>query len=79
MANTASALKNIRIGKRRTSQNNFWRGKIKKALKDLRVNKDEGKVKELSRKAQSIISKAAKRKVIHKNKASHLVAKVFKK
>ncbi|MBU1016610.1 MAG: 30S ribosomal protein S20 [Patescibacteria group bacterium] len=79
MANTASALKNIRIIKRRTSQNNFWRVKIKKALKDLRLNKDESKVEKLSREAQSIISKAAKKGVLHKNKAARLVAKLFRK
>jgi len=79
MANTASAIKNSRIIKRRTSQNNFWRVRIKKALKDLRLNKDESKAEKLSRKAQSVLSKAAKRKVIHKNKAARLVAGVFKK
>jgi len=79
MANTLSALKNIRKVKRRTSQNNLLRAKIKKALKELRLNKDESKVSELSRKVQSIVSKAAKRKVMPKNKAARLVARIFKK
>ncbi|MFH1565620.1 MAG: 30S ribosomal protein S20 [bacterium] len=79
MANTPSAIKSIRIIKRRTSQNNFWRVKLKQALKDLRVNKDKSKVEKLSQKAQSVINKAAKRKVIHKNKASRMVSRVFKK
>ncbi|OIP97941.1 30S ribosomal protein S20 [candidate division WWE3 bacterium CG09_land_8_20_14_0_10_39_24] len=79
MANTPSALKNIRITERRTSQNNFWRVRMKKALKDLRLNKDKSKTEELARKAQSIISKAAKRRVVHKNKAARLVARIFNK
>ena len=77
MANIKSAIKSIRIVKRRTRQNKIWRDNIKKALKALRLNKDESKSEKLSRKVQSIVARAAKKRVIHKNKAGRLVSKIF--
>ena len=79
MANLKSAIKNIRVTKRKTRQNKIWRANIKKSLKALRLTKNETKLKKLSREAQSVIAKAAKRRVIHKNKAGRLVSKVFSK
>ncbi len=79
MANTASALKNVRRIKTRTRQNNFWRAKIKAALKSLSKNADKNKAQELLQQVQSVLDKAAKRNVMHKNKASRLVSRVFRK
>ena len=79
MANIKSAIKNIRATKRRTRQNKIWRDNIKKALKALRLNKDGSKIEGLLRKVQSVAAKAAKKRVIHKNKAGRLVSKVFSK
>ncbi|KKS22320.1 MAG: 30S ribosomal protein S20, partial [Microgenomates group bacterium GW2011_GWC1_41_8] len=49
---------------------------IKKALKALRLNKDGSKIEGLLRKVQSVAAKAAKKRVIHKNKAARLKKQV---
>ena len=63
MANLPSSKKNIRKSLRRRKKNKNILEKIKETLQ---------KAKGLTPEIQKLIDKAAKEKVIHKNKASHL-------
>lgn len=62
---------------KRTKQNTFYRDAIKKAMN--LVSKLKGTQEgEKTNKTISLIDKAAKRKVIHKNKAARLKSRVMK-
>ena len=75
MPNIKSAKKKMRKDVKRTKHNTFYREAIKKAMRLLgKAEKDEKE----ARKTLSLIDKAAKRKVIHKNKASRLKSRVMK-
>jgi small subunit ribosomal protein S20 len=82
VANTKSAKKRIRQTKKRTLINERYRQGIKTLKKQIRkaVEKKEAveKVKELLSEFYSIVDKAAKRHVIHKNKAARLKSRVTK-
>ncbi len=82
MANTKSAKKRIRQTKKRTLVNERYREGIKKLKKQIRraVEKKESekKIKELLQEFYSIVDKAAKRHVIHKNKAARLKSRITK-
>lgn len=78
MPNIQSAKKKMRKDIKRTKQNFVYQNSIKKAMQS--VNKLKGKdgSQERVKKAVSLIDKAAKRKVIHKNKAARLKSRVMK-
>lgn len=80
MANKANSRKAIRQTKKRTALNNVKRKAIKEAMKNLEHALKEGAkdVEALVVKAQKALDKAAKRNVIHPNKASRLKAQVAK-
>lgn len=72
---TSSAKKALRRDKRREKQNI----KVKKTYRQAIKNFEEKPTKKTLQVAYSEIDKAAKKKVIHKNKAGRLKAKLAKK
>lgn len=70
-----SAQKKLRKDVKRTKRNLYYKEAIKKATKN--VKKKAGD-KSLLTKAYSIIDKAAKERVIHKNKAARLKSRISK-
>ncbi|MFA5136301.1 MAG: 30S ribosomal protein S20 [Patescibacteria group bacterium] len=78
MPNIQSAKKKMRKDVKRTKQNFVYQNSIKKAMQS--VNKLKGKEgsQERIKKAVALIDRAAKRKVIHKNKAARLKSRVMK-
>lgn len=83
MANLASSKKRVRSTKRRAAENLFWRKKIRNLAKKVRSGEGSELKKDdtaaLIRSAQETLSKAAKKKVIHKNKAARLTSRWSKK
>jgi small subunit ribosomal protein S20 len=75
MPNIQSAKKKARQDKKRTTRNESYRKSVKNAIKALTGGK---KVKVALQKAYSLIDKAAKKKVIHKNKAARMKARISK-
>lgn len=75
MPNIKSAKKKMRKDVKRTKHNVFYREAISKAVK--LIAKLKGDEKE-ARKTLSLIDKAAKKKIIHKNKAARLKSRVMK-
>lgn len=71
---TVSAKKALRRDRRRTMVNRRIRHRLKKALKDARENP----TKKLLSQAASILDRAAKKKVIHFNKAARLKSRLAK-
>lgn len=63
-----SAKKRVKIAKKATIRNSKTKKSLKSALKSFRVSSSSKTL----RSAQSAIDKAAKKNVIHKNKASRL-------
>ncbi|MFZ2026465.1 MAG: 30S ribosomal protein S20 [Microgenomates group bacterium] len=77
MPNIQSAKKKMRKDVTRTKQNASYLKAIEQAIKGLFKLKGKAEDKEV-RKAVSLIDKAAKRKVVHKNKAARLKSRVTK-
>lgn len=75
MPNLQSAKKKLRQDKKRQSRNLLYKKNYKKALKDALGKK----AKELLSKAFSLIDKAAKKRIIHRNKAARLKRRLSKK
>jgi len=74
-----SAKKALRVSIRRKAENDLTRAKVKSAVKGVRVGllkKDDAK--ELIQKAYKELDLAAKKHVIHKNKASRLKSRLAK-
>jgi small subunit ribosomal protein S20 len=81
MANTRSAAKQARAALRRKAGNIVVKSSVRKAEKEIRTLAKAGKKEEalkLVASFQSKIDKAAKTKVLHKNKASRQKAKIAK-
>ena len=74
MPRIKSAKKKLRKDIKRTRRNQEYRLKIKKAVKAV-IKKGD---KELLKKAYSIIDKAVKEKIIHKNKAARIKSRISK-
>ncbi len=70
-----SAKKKLRKDVKRTKRNLKYKDAIKKAIKAVQQKKGD---QLLIKKAYSIIDKAAKEKIIHKNKAARLKSKISK-
>jgi small subunit ribosomal protein S20 len=76
-----SAKKTLRIEHRRTAENDITRAKVKNALKGARIavaKSDKDADKKISA-AYRELDIAAKKNVIHKNKASRLKSRLVKK
>lgn len=67
-----SAKKKLRQDSKRTKRNKQYEAAYKKILDQIRKHKKGAKADELLKKAYKAIDKAAKKKVIHKNKANRL-------
>ena len=78
MPNIRSSKKKMRKDVKRTIHNNSARDAIQKAVKFLAKLKGGEGASEKSKKTVSLIDKAAKKKVIHKNKAARLKSRVMK-
>ncbi len=83
MANTMSAKKNIRSSARKKAHNQMWKNRVKDSAKNIKddlakkiTTNDLVKKLQLLRKA---VDKAAKNKVIHKNRANRLKSKYARK
>ncbi len=76
-----SAIREYRRSLRRRKVNDAWRSKIKTIAKKVEkavAQKDKQNVKELVKKAFSMWDKAAKKKIIHKNKAANQKSRLMK-
>ena len=71
-----SAKKKLRQDIKRTKQNKRYELTYKKAIDAVKKRQKGQKTDKLLREAYQAIDKAAKKKIIHKNKASRLKAKV---
>jgi small subunit ribosomal protein S20 len=84
MANTKSAEKALRQSYKKKAHNLYWKGKIKAVAKNINRTLDTKNTdsdilnKELTA-FQKVLDKAAKNKVIHKNKANRLKSRYAKK
>jgi small subunit ribosomal protein S20 len=76
MPNLKSAKKKLRKDIKRTKRNKEYLVRIERAIRAIKKDKSSKNKKELIRDAYSIIDRAAKRKIIHKNKAARLKSKV---
>lgn len=78
---TSSAKKALRGSIRKNETNALTKAKIKDSVKGfkLAVSKGEKKTEELLSKAYKELDTAAKKNVIHKNKASRLKSRLAKK
>ncbi len=81
MANHKSALKRANQNKIRRLRNKIVKTRVKNAVKEIRLvmsgNADENIKMDLN-KAKSIIDKAAKKGVIHKNTAARKISRLSK-
>ncbi len=75
MPNLKSAKKKLRQDKKRQNKNLLYKKNYKKALKSALGKK----TKNLVSKAFSLIDKAAKKRIIHRNKAARLKQRLSKK
>lgn len=69
-----SAIKKLKQDKKRTGVNKVYRENLRRAVKQARKEKSAKAVKL----AYSALDKAAKKKVIHKNKAARLKSRLMK-
>lgn len=79
MANTKSAIKNIRKNRRRRLRNQVFRSRAQTAVKKARRLIQGGQMEEASkavRVAYSVLDKAAQKGIIHKNNAARRKARL---
>lgn len=86
MPQTKSAAKALRVAARRRAINDRWRGRVRQALRAVREAVAAGnktQAEQAYRQAQKALDRAARRHVIHRNKAarkksrlSHAMAKL---
>jgi small subunit ribosomal protein S20 len=83
MANTKSAKKNIRSSARKKAHNDMWEARFKSAKKSLSKSISAGDKEDIVNEKfialQKSLDKAAKEKVIHKNKANRVKSNYAKK
>jgi small subunit ribosomal protein S20 len=81
MPNTKSAMKAMRNSRRRNAINLRTRSKFKSAVKETRTSIASGDAKEAAenlKKAMSMLDKAVKKDVLHKNTASRRKSRLAK-
>ena len=81
MPNLKSARKALRVAGRRRVINDRWRVKLRGALKELRlatVGKDKATIDKAYLEATSILDRAARRNIIHPNKAARKKSRLAK-
>ncbi len=70
MPNIKSAKKRVRLAEENRKRNKSVRTRIKNITRKLKEEKDPKKKEELLKVAYSVVDKAVKKKVIHKNTAA---------
>ncbi|SLM27902.1 30S ribosomal protein S20 [Desulfamplus magnetovallimortis] len=80
MANHKSALKRAKQNEVKRMRNKSTRSAMKTAIKKVQAAKDQGaeNITELMQYAQSVISKAAKKGILHQNTASRKISRLSK-
>lgn len=82
MPNTTSAKKALRGAHRKKVHNLFWKKRVKDIIKNIKAHIQSGTALDIIKKEESIlykvVDKAAKEKVIHKNKASRVKSRISK-
>jgi len=78
MANHKSALKRIRSNEAKRLRNKFQHKTTRNAIKELRDAEKKKDAEKQLPKVAAMIDKLAKKKIIHKNKASNLKSKLTK-
>jgi len=77
MPNHKSAEKRVRSSLRKRARNRYYKGLVKAALKNAREVIQAGiSIEEKLRTAQKLLSSAAKKGVIHRNKAARLISRL---
>jgi small subunit ribosomal protein S20 len=76
MANHQSSKKRIRQIEKRRLHNKYYAKTTRNAVKKLRTTTEKNEASALYPKVVSMIDKLAKRRIIHKNKASNLKSKL---
>lgn len=79
MAYHKSAKKRIRSTETRRVENRFKAKSTRNAVKNFRTTKDKEEAKKKLPEVIAMLDKLAKKKVIHKNKASNLKSKLARK
>jgi len=79
MANHKSALKRVRSNKDKTLRNKYQHKTTRSAIQKLRESTDKKEASKLLLYVTSMIDKLAKKKIIHKNKASNLKSRLTKR
>jgi len=80
MPNLKTAKKNLRKAKKRTISNKKYKNKIDYLLKKIRKGVKDGaeNLQEIVFSLYKLVDKAAKEKIIHKNKANRIKSKMAK-
>ena len=78
MATHKSAIKRIKQTEKRRLLNKYFHKTTRNAITKLRSIKDKKESMSLLNKVSSMLDKLAKRKIIHKNKASNLKSQLTK-
>lgn len=70
MPNVKSAEKRMRTNELRAARNRAFRSKLRSALKRVRSAGDQGEASTALRDATSLLDRAARKRIIHPNKAA---------
>ena len=78
MANHKSALKRIRSNNSKRLRNKYWMKTCRTSIKKLKKLKDKKEAQSLLKITVSMLDKLAKKRIIHKNKASNIKSSITK-
>ena len=78
MANHKSAIKRIRQSEKRRLFNKYYHKTARNAVRKLKALTSKKEASEFFSKVVAMLDRLAKRKIIHKNKASNLKSKLAK-
>ena len=76
MANHKSSLKRIRQTETRRLRNRYYAKTMRNAVRKLRSITDKAEAQAMYPSVQTMLDKLAKKRIIHKNKASNLKSKL---
>jgi ribosomal protein S20 len=76
MANHKSSLKRIRQTETRRLRNRYYAKTMRNAVRKLRATTDKAEAQAMYPTVQKMLDKLAKKRIIHKNKASNLKSKL---
>ena len=76
MANHKSSLKRIRQSETRRLRNRYYAKTMRNAVRKLRATTDKTEAQAMYPTVQKMLDKLAKKRIIHKNKASNLKSKL---